>query len=69
MIAIAGNIWDQIEQKELCNNFREWKRVKFALGTFTYSYTNIYDKQFSYDKKRINTTKTTSSEIYDFKIG
>ena len=33
------------------------ERVKTALRTFTYSYTDIYDKQYSHDKKKINIIK------------
>ena len=53
MIVIAENIWDQIEQKGLCNHFMKRERVKTALRAFTYSYIDIYDKQYSHDKKKI----------------
>ena len=33
------------------------ERVKTALRAFTYSYIEIYDKQYSHDKKKINITK------------
>ena len=57
MIVITENIWDQIEQKGLCNHFVKRERVKTALRAFTYSYIDIYDKQYSHDKKKINITK------------
>ena len=57
MIVIAENIWDQIEQKALCNHFMKRERVKTALKAFTYSYVDIYDKQYSHDKKKINVIK------------
>ena len=38
------NIWDQIEQKGLCNHFMKRERVKTALRAFTYSFIDIYDK-------------------------
>ena len=57
MIVIAENIWDQIEQKGSCNHFMKRERVKSALRAFTYSYIDIYDKQHSHDKKKINIIK------------
>ena len=57
MIVIAENIWDQIEQKALRNHFMKRERVKTALKAFTYSYVDIYDKQYSHDKKKINVIK------------
>ena len=57
IIVIAENIWDQIEQKGLCNHFMKRERVKTALRAFTYSYIDIYDKQYSHDKKKINIIK------------
>ena len=57
MIVIAENIWDQIEQKGFCNHFMKRERVKTALGAFTYSYIDIYDEQYSHDKKKINIIK------------
>ena len=57
MIVIAENIWDQIEQKGLCNHFMKRERVKTALRVFTYSYIDIYDKQYSHAKKKINIIK------------
>ena len=57
MIVIAENIWDQIEQKGLCNHFMKRERVKTALGVFTYSYIDIYDKQYFHVKKKINIIK------------
>ena len=41
MIVIAENIWDQIEQKGLCNHFMKRERVKTVLRSFTYSYIDI----------------------------
>ena len=57
MIIVAENIWNQIEQKELCYHFMKQERVKTALRAFTYSYVDIYDKQYSHDKKKINVIK------------
>ena len=57
MIVIAENMWDQIEQKGLSNHFMKRKRLKTALSAFTYSYTYIYDKQYSHDEKKINIIK------------
>ena len=57
MIVIAENIWDQIEQKGLCNHFMKRERVKTALRAFIYSYLGIYDKQYSHDKNKINIVK------------
>ena len=34
MFVIAENIWDQIEQKGLCNHFMKLERVKTALRVF-----------------------------------
>ena len=57
MIVIAENTWDQIGQKGLCNHLMKRERVKTALRAFTYSYIDIYDKQYSHDKKKINIIK------------
>ena len=46
LIVIAENIWDQIEQKGLCNHFMKRESVKTALRAFTYSYIDIYDEIF-----------------------
>ena len=41
MIVKTENIWDQIEQKGLCNHFLKQERVKTALRAFTYSYRHL----------------------------
>ena len=53
MIAIAENIWYKIDQKGLCNHFMKQERVKTTLRIITYSYVDIYNKQYSHDKKKI----------------
>ena len=63
MIVIAENIWDQIEQKELCNHFMRWERVETALRAFTYFHIDIYDKQYYHDKKKMNIIKQLSEKV------
>ena len=57
MIVIVENIWDQLQQKGLCNHFMKWEKVKTTMRAFTYSYIDIYDKEFSHDKKKTNIIK------------
>ena len=68
MIAIAENIWDQIEQKGLRNHFMKRERVKTALRAFTYSYIDIYNKQYSHDKKKINIIKQLRDKYMILKL-
>ena len=69
MIVIAENIWDQIEQKGLCNHLMKRERVKTALRAFTYSYIDIYDKQYSHDKKKTNVVKQLREKYMILKPG
>ena len=68
MIVIADKIWNQIAQKGLCNHFMKRERVKTALRTFTYSYIDINDKQYSHYKKKINAIKQLREKYMILKL-
>ena len=64
MIAIAENIWDQIENNGLCENLKKKERVKAALCAFTYSYVDIFDTQFLHDKNKTKVFKQLREDCY-----
>ena len=57
------------EQKGICNHSMRQERVKIALEAFTYSYIDIYDKEYFHDKKNINTIKLIFEKNVILKLG
>ena len=46
----------------------KWERVKTALRAFTYSYIDIFDEQYSHDKKIINVIKQLREKYMILKL-
>ena len=46
----------------------KWEGVKTALGAFTYSYIDIFDEQYSHDKKIINVIKQLREKYMILKL-
>ena len=57
IMVIAENIWDQTEHNGLCKNLKKKERVKSALCAFTYSYVDIFNRQFLHDKNKTKVLK------------
>ena len=58
MFAIAEDIWNQISTKNAYkDNFSSPQRIMTLLRGFTFNYLSIDDKQYSIDKKRLDTLK------------
>ena len=61
MIGIAKNIWNQTEYKTLSALLGKREETKLysskLSSTFAYSQTDIYDKQYSHGKRKINAIK------------